>query len=238
MLFKFFPSSSAPPRQQAHPAVKIVHAGGIAEYYHEAVPASQILGKYPSFILARPNVFRRPWDSLVGPDEMLAPGEKYLVVPRSTVRKLLRRIRQPDQSVADGSMSSNSFSISKHRAPSKVTTRRTARNNRPIKVGGDRLEAAAETITSKTKLVDSKATTNGSKVSSKPAGKTAKDGGSSGRRRRRGSSEAKASWKAASTTGERSGKMKGVPQGNRRVVQTSGMWSPSLPTISEVSPSS
>ncbi|XWS36678.1 hypothetical protein CRYUN_Cryun20dG0105900 [Craigia yunnanensis] len=53
-------------------ALKIVHAGGIVECYYMAIPAVNIM-KYPSFVLARSEVFRRPWDSLVRSDEILPP---------------------------------------------------------------------------------------------------------------------------------------------------------------------
>ncbi|KAF5200730.1 hypothetical protein FRX31_009678 [Thalictrum thalictroides] len=76
-------------------AVKIIHVGGLVEFYYMAVPAVKIMDKYPSFLLARPEIFRRPWDSLVHPGDILIPGQKFFVVPRRTVKKLQRRIRQP-----------------------------------------------------------------------------------------------------------------------------------------------
>ena len=90
--------------QETSSALKIVHAGGIVECYYMAIPAVNIMKKYPSFILARPEVFRRPWYSLVRSDEILTPGEKFYVVPRHTVRKLRRRIKKPN-----GEVSVNSF---------------------------------------------------------------------------------------------------------------------------------
>lgn len=78
-------------------ALKIIHAGGTTDYYYMAVPASRVIEKYPSFILARPEVFRRPWDSVVRPEEILVPGQKFYIVPRRTVRKLRQKIsREPD----------------------------------------------------------------------------------------------------------------------------------------------
>lgn len=57
----------------------------------------EVLEKYPSFILARPEVFRRPWDSVVQPEEILVLGQKFYVVPKRTVKKLRQRIsRKPD----------------------------------------------------------------------------------------------------------------------------------------------
>ncbi|KAE8690143.1 hyphally regulated cell wall protein 3-like isoform X1 [Hibiscus syriacus] len=58
-------------------ALKIVHPGGVVESYYMAIPAVNIMKKYPSFVLARPEVFRRPWDSLVRSHEILSPGEKF-----------------------------------------------------------------------------------------------------------------------------------------------------------------
>ncbi|KAL3502583.1 hypothetical protein ACH5RR_037032 [Cinchona calisaya] len=75
-------------------ALKIIHAGGLVEQYYMAVPAAWIIDKYPSFILARPDVFRRPWGAIVRPQEILIPGQKYFVVPRKTVKKLKRRINR------------------------------------------------------------------------------------------------------------------------------------------------
>lgn len=78
-------------------ALKIIHAGGTTDYYYMAVPASRVIDKYPSFILARPEVFWRPWESVVRPEEILVPGQKFYVVPRRTVRKLRQKIsREPD----------------------------------------------------------------------------------------------------------------------------------------------
>ncbi|KAG1327436.1 hypothetical protein COCNU_01G013700 [Cocos nucifera] len=110
MLSKLFGSSTiklsslrnpspapAPPEKHSDPwmPLRIVHAGGFTERYYMAVPAIGIMEKYPRAVLARPDVFRRPWDSLVQPEEILIPGEKVYLVPRGTIRKLRRRIRRP-----------------------------------------------------------------------------------------------------------------------------------------------
>ena len=99
------------------PPLKIVLPGGVVELYYVAVPAAKIMEAHPSFMVARPEVFRRPWDSLVHPDEILNPGEKYFLVPRSTVRKLRRRIRKPD-----GDFPGNSFSSQSSASPSSSGT--------------------------------------------------------------------------------------------------------------------
>ncbi|KAJ0493768.1 hypothetical protein HanIR_Chr12g0589811 [Helianthus annuus] len=75
--------------------LQIIHAGGMVERYYMAFPAAWIMDKYPNFVLARPEIFQTPWDSVVHPDEILVPGHKYFVVPIRTVRKLHRRIQKP-----------------------------------------------------------------------------------------------------------------------------------------------
>ncbi|KAI9177252.1 hypothetical protein LWI28_012915 [Acer negundo] len=88
--------------------LKIVHVGGYVECYYMAMPAVKIIEKYPSSILARPEIFRRPWDSVVRKDEILNLGEKFLVVPCRTVKKLRRRIKKPDREVSVNSFASKS----------------------------------------------------------------------------------------------------------------------------------
>lgn len=60
-----------------------------------ATPAVSIIERYPLAVLARPDVFRRPWEAVVHPDEILKPGEKLYIVPRRTVLKLQKRARRP-----------------------------------------------------------------------------------------------------------------------------------------------
>ncbi|KAJ9169910.1 hypothetical protein P3X46_018054 [Hevea brasiliensis] len=51
--------------------------------YHMAIPAVKILEKYPSYVVVKPEVFRRPWDSVVRRREkILTPGQKFFLVLR------------------------------------------------------------------------------------------------------------------------------------------------------------
>lgn len=61
-----------------------------------AVPAKRIIDKYPLFHLTRPEFFQQPWQSLVKPDQILLPGQRFFVVPRHTVRKLRKRVKPPE----------------------------------------------------------------------------------------------------------------------------------------------
>ncbi|KAF3445289.1 hypothetical protein FNV43_RR14984 [Rhamnella rubrinervis] len=110
------PSSMALP-EETMPALKIVHAGGFVESYYTAVSAAKVMEKYPSFLLTKPEVFRRPWDSVVRPDEILTPGEKYFVVPCRTVKKLRRRIQKPNK---EESKTSKDFSKRNEVEPSET----------------------------------------------------------------------------------------------------------------------
>lgn len=71
--------------------VRIVHAGGREELYQNAVPASQLMEKYPGMSVARKEVFKNPHKSLLHPEENLLPGQKYYIIPSSTVQKLKHR---------------------------------------------------------------------------------------------------------------------------------------------------
>lgn len=67
--------------------LRIVHPGGHVELHDKPVSAAQIMCQNPRFCVAYPYVFQQPW-AIVEPDTMLMLGEKFYVVPISTVRKL------------------------------------------------------------------------------------------------------------------------------------------------------
>lgn len=110
--------------QRQSRALKIVHAGGHVERYYMATPAAMIIQKNPSSVLARPEIFRRPWDSVIQPEEILVPGQKFYVVSRRTVKKLRRRIRKPSaistENPSQSSMSSFSGILVKPGIKSKA----------------------------------------------------------------------------------------------------------------------
>ncbi|KAJ6941104.1 hypothetical protein NC651_007022 [Populus alba x Populus x berolinensis] len=64
----------------------------------------QDLGEYPSHALAKPEVFRRPWNSVVRPEKILTPGQKFVLVPHHAVRKLRRKIGKPTSNDASTDM--------------------------------------------------------------------------------------------------------------------------------------
>ncbi|CAI9754137.1 unnamed protein product [Fraxinus pennsylvanica] len=66
---------------------QIVHPGGHVELHDRPIFASDLLNRNPKCCVTKPTVFRHPWD-IVPPDATLMPGEKYYVVPLSTIRKL------------------------------------------------------------------------------------------------------------------------------------------------------
>lgn len=160
MLHKLFGTKARKPSPDDHhmaeesSALKIIHAGGRTDYYYMAIPASRVMEKYPCFILAKPEIFRRPWDSVVRPEEILVPGQKFFVVPIRTVKKLKRRIRKPvkdsflDLFVPECSkdeLSSKSYlpkrdGSSKPRGKVKVEKRRVSFNNIDKKSGGSEVD--------------------------------------------------------------------------------------------------
>lgn len=69
--------------------VKIVHPGGHYELHDRPVLAAEIMLRNPRCCVAHPHVFQEPW-AIVSPEAKLMPGQKYHVVPISTIRKLQR----------------------------------------------------------------------------------------------------------------------------------------------------
>lgn len=69
--------------------VKIVHPGGHVELHDQPVLAAEVMLRNPRCCVAYPHVFKQPW-AIVAPDTTLMLGQKFYVVPISTVRKLQR----------------------------------------------------------------------------------------------------------------------------------------------------
>lgn len=69
--------------------VKIVHPGGHVELHDCTVLAAELMHRNPRCCVAYPQIFQQPW-AIVAPDTMLQLGQKYYVVPISTIRKLQR----------------------------------------------------------------------------------------------------------------------------------------------------
>ncbi|XP_058102032.1 uncharacterized protein LOC131246146 [Magnolia sinica] len=72
-------------------SVRIIHAGGIVELYQGVIRAAYVMEKYPRMCVARPEVFIRPHESIIGPEEELMPGQKFYLIPCSTVKKLRKK---------------------------------------------------------------------------------------------------------------------------------------------------
>ncbi|RWW14557.1 hypothetical protein GW17_00021669 [Ensete ventricosum] len=95
--------SAAGHRQHNNSVVRVVLAGRMVELYAGAVSAQLVMEKYPGLCLTRPDVFRRPHESLVSPKERLLPGQKFYLVPRSTVMKLRQNIPNgPEEEEEEG----------------------------------------------------------------------------------------------------------------------------------------
>ena len=69
--------------------VKIVYPGGHVELHDRPVLAADIALRNPKCCVAHLHVFQKPW-AIVEPETMLMLGQKFYVVPISTVRKLQR----------------------------------------------------------------------------------------------------------------------------------------------------
>ncbi|KAG2612423.1 hypothetical protein PVAP13_4KG281225 [Panicum virgatum] len=68
--------------------VKLVFPGGHVELLDRPTQAAEVMARHPRFCVARPDVFREPAGAVAAPDAVLQLGDKYYVVPCSTVRRL------------------------------------------------------------------------------------------------------------------------------------------------------
>ncbi|KAK1403264.1 hypothetical protein POM88_002869 [Heracleum sosnowskyi] len=93
--------------------VRIIHAGGRQELYKTAIPASRLMEKYPGMCVARPEVFRKPQESILSAEDHLLPGQKYFIVPCTTVQKVKRRhsskrkVKEPEILLLDSKASAD-----------------------------------------------------------------------------------------------------------------------------------
>ncbi|GMI82001.1 hypothetical protein HRI_001869400 [Hibiscus trionum] len=69
--------------------VKIVHPGGHVELHDRPIFAAEIINRNPRCVVAHPHVFQQPW-AIVAPETELRLGQKFYVVPISTIRKRQR----------------------------------------------------------------------------------------------------------------------------------------------------
>ncbi|KAJ1292738.1 hypothetical protein BS78_01G013200 [Paspalum vaginatum] len=91
-------SSSSLAAARKEEVVRVVLRGGVVEVYPGVVLACTVIRNHPpGLCLAHPDVFRNPHGAVVRPREPLFPGQKFLLVPWTTVVKLKQKI--PEGSV-------------------------------------------------------------------------------------------------------------------------------------------
>lgn len=71
--------------------VRVVQPGGKEELYDHPIPAFQVMQKYPGTCVATAEVFDDPHESVLSAQDYLLPGEKYLIMPSKSVRKVQHR---------------------------------------------------------------------------------------------------------------------------------------------------
>lgn len=68
--------------------IRIVHAGGREDLYQNPVAVSQLIKNYPGMCFTWPEVFKNPNVSVLAATDLLLPGQKYYLVPVTTLKKL------------------------------------------------------------------------------------------------------------------------------------------------------
>ncbi|GJN22683.1 hypothetical protein PR202_gb10275 [Eleusine coracana subsp. coracana] len=93
-----FSSSSSSSSIGKDSVVRVVLKSGVVEAYPGVVLACTVIQKHPpGLCLAHPDVFRNPHGAVVRPLEPLFPGQKFLLLPESTVIHLKQKI--PESSI-------------------------------------------------------------------------------------------------------------------------------------------
>ncbi|KAK9060212.1 hypothetical protein SSX86_020916 [Deinandra increscens subsp. villosa] len=122
--------------------VRVLHAGGKEELFQNPVTVSQLIKNYPGMCFAWPEVFKNPNESVLSATDLLLPGQKYYLIPVTTLKKLKKKHAAnrnkstgemgPDES--DNSVSSgSSYYVSKERRSRRVgkTHRQSNRKRGP-----------------------------------------------------------------------------------------------------------
>lgn len=86
---------------------RVIHPGSREELYETPILASQLMNKYPGMWVARPQVFRKPHESILCPGESLVPGQKYYMIPSTTAMKLKRKFQPRPGPVVEGKSAGN-----------------------------------------------------------------------------------------------------------------------------------
>ncbi|GAA0173998.1 hypothetical protein LIER_27483 [Lithospermum erythrorhizon] len=79
--------------------VRIVHPGGHVELHDRPILAGEIMLRNPRCCVAYPHVFKQP-TAIVPAETTLMPGQKFYVVPVTTIKKLRRKMRQYSPSMS------------------------------------------------------------------------------------------------------------------------------------------
>ncbi|KAJ0544895.1 hypothetical protein HanIR_Chr08g0343591 [Helianthus annuus] len=116
--------------------VRVVHAGGKEDLYQNPVTVSQLVKNYPEMCFAWPEVFKNPNESVLSATDILLPGQKYYLVPLTTLKKLKRKhaakkkksLEETGRVESDDSVCSKDYYVSKEkRSRRSVTKHRESR---------------------------------------------------------------------------------------------------------------
>lgn len=141
--------------------VKIVYPGGRVELHDRPILAAEILVKNPRCFVTHPDVFRQPW-AVVSPDTVLMLGQKFYVVPVSTLRKLRwRSCRNPNSPHHDIPSPSPTISVGNDRTSSMDASRLLPANSNTPKRSFGCLRCCFKSLLTGAKPKPARATTDG-----------------------------------------------------------------------------
>lgn len=120
--------------------VRIVHAGGKQELYQHAILASKLMEKYPGMCVARPEVFKKPHQSVLWPEERLLPGQKYIIISFRDVGKLKRKLSEEGKPREPNGVVSEILKVNITKSPNGHI-RENGKSEVPNEAGPEKFEA-------------------------------------------------------------------------------------------------
>ncbi|KAJ9554471.1 LOW QUALITY PROTEIN: hypothetical protein OSB04_018516 [Centaurea solstitialis] len=115
--------------------VRVVHAGGKVDLYRNPVAVSQLTKRYSGMAIARPEVFKNPYEAVLSSRALLLPGQKYYLVPiRQAEKETLCQEEKGSNGCSDESddsvFSARDYYVSKEQW-SRCKVKKHIRSNRP-----------------------------------------------------------------------------------------------------------
>ncbi|MFS7975707.1 hypothetical protein Hanom_Chr10g00883781 [Helianthus anomalus] len=102
--------------------LKLVHPGRHFEYHRRSITAAEIMKKNPRHSITRPDFFKHP-NTVLRPETVMVPGQVFLIVPNTTVHRLIKaRSQQHGQPSSQQTESRNTSDYRHHQEQEELSS--------------------------------------------------------------------------------------------------------------------